>query len=641
MPSDPDNQPVDKRQLAAILAADIVGYSKMMEQDERETLKRLRDFRSGLLQPIVAEHHGRIFKTMGDGFLVEFSSVVDAVHCAVDIQRALTARNLDLPEPQKLLLRIGVNLGDVFHEGEDVFGDGVNIAARLEALAPPGGICVSRGVRDQVRERLNFDFADLGEYRVKNIARPIEVFGIAIDGAQAKAPEASRTLPSPARSRLRVMGTGLAIALCLGALYFLAPRLGLTPSARRPAAWSEGDRRMSFAVLPFASTDSAGKSGEISAVFSADLPALLTEYVSAGWVLSKEQISSSNLSGSPQQVGARLNVEFVIQGTARLDNDAILVQANLIEVSSGKIVGTEKLRCPLTRSSRSTEDYASILADELIQDALRAEAQRLAFLPEPQWDARDWMISKWARGETASKEFYLDSLRRAQRALALAPDNPHVVAETGEGYALLVALGYSDDPDGDRRRAEELLRKALNMDSNSPSAWMGMSFLYDIDSDWENAAMADEKVLAQWPHNVSLKQNLAGDYANLGREKEAIDLINQKPAENFNFYDYSNLGYAYFVLGDLPAAEKNFQRARAFYRPAELATNLVAGQNEASLASTLALMGRLDEARTVLQRIADVPSLASVSAVAKSLGKRTPPGTDRLLEGLRKAGLRE
>jgi class 3 adenylate cyclase len=171
-----------ERHLAAIFAADIVGYSRRMEQDEVGTLRRLRDLHHNLIEPKIVEYRGRVFKTMGDGFLAEFVSVVDAVHCAVDIQRMMAARNLDLSEDHRLNLRIGVNLGDMFCEGKDVFGDGVNIAARLESIAPPGGIYISRAACDPIRERLAFDFEDLGERRVKNIARLIHVFNVRIEG---------------------------------------------------------------------------------------------------------------------------------------------------------------------------------------------------------------------------------------------------------------------------------------------------------------------------------------------------------------------------------------------------------------------------------------------------------------------------
>jgi class 3 adenylate cyclase/uncharacterized membrane protein YhaH (DUF805 family) len=188
-----------ERHLAAILATDIVGYSRSMEKDEVGTLRRLRDIRRNLIEPKVAEHRGRVFKTMGDGFLAEFVSVLDAVHCAVDIQRLMAARNLDLPPDGRLELRIGINLGDVFREGEDVFGDGVNIAARLESIAPPGGIYISRAACDPIRERLAFDFEDLGDHHVKNITRPIQVFGVRIEGLpeSVAAGDTAHGTPSP------------------------------------------------------------------------------------------------------------------------------------------------------------------------------------------------------------------------------------------------------------------------------------------------------------------------------------------------------------------------------------------------------------------------------------------------------------
>ncbi len=635
MPDQPVDTPNDKRQLAAIVAADVVGYSKMMEADEREALKRVRDFRSGLMQPKVAEHHGRIFKTMGDGFLVEFSSVVDAVHCAVDIQRALAARNLDLPDSQRLILRVGINLGDVFHEGDDVFGDGVNLAARLEALAPPGGICVSRSVREQIREKLNFEFVDLGEHQVKNISRPIQVFSINIDGQPTKAAVAPRKQAAGRRPRKMMIAAGLAILLSLAGFATFYSMSAI----QRPVAWSTEDRRMSFAVLPFTTADISPKLKEINDNLLEDLPQILAENASVGWVLPKAQILGTDLSGSPQQIGKRLNVAFVIQGKTTQEGDNCITQVSLIEVSSGKILGTEKLQRPLQISRTTAEDYAANVTRSLVATALKAEAQHLVVVPEGQWDARDWLISKWARGENSSKEFYKDSLRRANKALALAPSVPLVLAEAGAAHAFMLAMGFSDDPTVERREAQELLRKALNADSTNAKAWMGMSFLYDTENDWENAAMADEKVLAQWPHNASLWQNLAGDYANLGREKEAIALTNRKRSETFNFYDYNNLGFAYFVLGDLPAAESNFRKARGFYLQDDLKNNQNAAQVEIYLASTLARMGRIDDAKATLQRVATLPDYVSVQTVKKSLGKRLPPGTDALLDGLRKAGL--
>src|SRR5467141_198355 len=190
-----------ERRLAAILAADVAGYSRLMGADEEGTLAALKALRRELADPKIAEHRGRIVKTTGDGLLVEFPSVVDAVRCAVELQREMASRNDGVPEPRRIEFRIGINLGDIIIDEHDIFGDGVNVAARLEALAEPGGICVSRVVRDQVRDKLDLAFEDMGEQQVKNIARPIRVYRIAI----AERPLAKAPLPSPDRPSLAVL----------------------------------------------------------------------------------------------------------------------------------------------------------------------------------------------------------------------------------------------------------------------------------------------------------------------------------------------------------------------------------------------------------------------------------------------------
>jgi len=190
-----------ERRLAAILAVDVAGYSRLMGEDEEGTLASLRAIRRELGDPKVHEHRGRIVKTIGDGILVEFASVVDAVRCAVEVQREMTARNADVPTARRIEFRMGINVGDIIIEDGDIFGDGVNIAARLESLAAPGGICLSAAAHDQVRDRLDIAFHDLGDQQVKNIARPVRVYSIgsraSAEGERQTAPMVSRTLPLP------------------------------------------------------------------------------------------------------------------------------------------------------------------------------------------------------------------------------------------------------------------------------------------------------------------------------------------------------------------------------------------------------------------------------------------------------------
>ncbi len=257
----------ETRRLAAILAADVAGYSRLMGADEEGTLQRLKAHRRELVDPKIREHRGRIVKTTGDGMLVEFSSVVDAVRCAVEIQRAMVDRNAGIAEDKRITFRIGVNLGDVIVDGDDIYGDGVNIAARLEALAEPGGICISRTVRDHIGDRLPYAFDDMGEQSVKNIAQPVHAFAMSA-AAVASLPEVTTpaqpgALRRRSTPRLAVIAASLVAVIGIGiAVWWAWPKGNPTavpvqaPAAasaqRPPAPEAEPAPRLSIVVLPFA-----------------------------------------------------------------------------------------------------------------------------------------------------------------------------------------------------------------------------------------------------------------------------------------------------------------------------------------------------------------------------------------------------
>src|SRR5712692_8794515 len=224
--------PRTERKLAAILAADVVGYSRLMGADEEGTLTQWREHRRALIDPKIAEHHGRIVRTTGDGMLVEFASVIDAVRCAVEVQRGMAERNADVPAERRIEFRVGINLGDIIVEGKDIYGDGVNIAARLEGLAEPGGICVSRTVRNQVRDKLPYAFEDMGEQSVKNIARPVRAYSLSATAIAALPKLEERGTPRPANRHARrgfvaAATVGLAALLAaVGGAWWLWPSAG-------------------------------------------------------------------------------------------------------------------------------------------------------------------------------------------------------------------------------------------------------------------------------------------------------------------------------------------------------------------------------------------------------------------------------
>jgi class 3 adenylate cyclase len=256
---DAAGQPKVERRLAAILAADVAGYSRLMGMDEEGTLARLKAYRRELIDPKIAEHHGRMVSLTGDGALVEFPSVVGAVRCAVDIQRGMAERNAESPKEKRLEFRIGINIGDIISDGDDIYGDAVNVAARLESLSAPGELCVSRKVRDEVRDKLDLTFEDMGEQAVKNISRPVRVYRLradAIAGIPARSAQAVAKSPS-SRARIFVGGLIDALLIGIGAAWRFWPTLH-APMSPAPASRSAASApavasapRFSIVVLPF------------------------------------------------------------------------------------------------------------------------------------------------------------------------------------------------------------------------------------------------------------------------------------------------------------------------------------------------------------------------------------------------------
>jgi adenylate cyclase len=323
-----------ERRLAAILAADVVGYSRLVGEDEEGTLERLKVLRRAVADPKIKEHRGRVVRTMGDGLLVEFASVVDAVRCAVEVQREMALRNADLPADRRIEFRIGINLGDIIKDGREIYGDGVNVAARLEALATPGGICVSRVVRDQVRDKLGFAFDDRGEQQVKNIARPVRVFDVNMAG------EAMSLTPDTA--------------------------------ARAPLALPD---KPSIAVLPF-----QNMSGDPEQEYFADgmVEEIVTALSRIRWLFVIARNSSFTYKGRSvgvKQVGRELGVHYVLEGSVRKGGNRVRITAQLIEAETGAHLWADRFDGCL-EDVFDLQDRVAINVAGVIEPALQAAEVR-------------------------------------------------------------------------------------------------------------------------------------------------------------------------------------------------------------------------------------------------------------------------
>jgi adenylate cyclase len=385
------------RRLAAILAADVAGYSRLMGADEEGTHERLQAHLRELVNPKIGEHRGRIVKNTGDGFLAEFASVVDAVRCAAEVQRGMIDREPEVPEERRIRFRIGVNLGDVIVEEHDIFGDGVNVAARLEALAEPGGICISRMVRDNVRDRLAYSFEDMGEQQVKNIARPVRIYALRPGGATA----GPATNPS------------------------------LTTSSSPPTA-----PRLSIIVLPFTNLSDDREQQYFADGITDDLTTDLSR-ISGSFVIARN--TAFTYKGKPvdvKQVGRELGVRYVLEGSVRRAGHLVRINVQLVDVETGAHLwadrfDTDRVNLPEAQDA-IVGRIARTLNVELLEDAgRRIERERMA---DP--DARDLVMYGRA---LFNRPYSVATFQEAQRAYeqALEKDPGLVDAKIGIASVLL------------------------------------------------------------------------------------------------------------------------------------------------------------------------------------------------------------
>jgi adenylate cyclase len=356
-----------ERRLAAILAADVVGYSRLIEADEAGTLAALKSHRGTLIEPKIAQYHGRIVKLMGDGLLAEFPSAVEAVHCAVEIQYAMAERNGYVPEERRITYRVGINIGDIVVEDDDIFGDGVNIAARLEGLADPGGICISRPVHTQIVDKLDLTFEDLGEQQVKNIAKPVMVYRVALDTKAAAL--ITPVVQGIARSKHRrwlVAGAAAALlVLAVGGALWWQP-------------WAPDDKP-SIAVLPFDNLSGDPDQEPLSDGITEDIITELSRFREL-FVIARH--STQTYKGKPvkvQKVAEDLGVRYVLEGSIRKTGNQIRINAQLIDATSGRHIWAERYDRDLSDLFSIQDEIVGTIVTSLavkVHEAERARTRR-------------------------------------------------------------------------------------------------------------------------------------------------------------------------------------------------------------------------------------------------------------------------
>jgi len=521
----------DQRRLTAIVSADVVGYSRLMGRDEGGTLAALKAHLRELIDPKIAEHGGRTVKSMGDGLLLEFPSVVDAVRCAVEVQRGMAERNVDVPDDRQIRFRVGINVGDIIIDGDDIFGDGVNVAARLQTLAEPGGICVSRGVRDQVLDKLSFTFEDLGAQQVKNIARPIEAYRIRDEptGGAVIKPRPVLTVGTRPEGQRQAAGwrwwAGGALALGLAGLAAWS-----LPHLFRPAS-APGPPPLSLAILPFAPPGGAPADALFAESLTQDVTTSITGW---RWATVAAYGSAAGYKDKPfdaRSIGQELNVRYLLTGEARTVGESTQVTARLIDAKTGTQVWTVRLEFAAQRPPETPPVPHLLLAKRLRSGLLAAETRRVMSQP-----VGDSPMESTLRGVATEDDSgnALKAIRAAREIYgSVLQRDPNFVPAMWR-FVETLQREWIENPAPDRdqlaKEMDNWSSRAIRVDPLDFEAWRARVWALQIQGRWDEALAASARAQALFPASVGsvLDQAFALNYS--GRPGQALPVAEQARA---------------------------------------------------------------------------------------------------------------
>jgi TolB-like protein/class 3 adenylate cyclase len=583
------------RRLSAIVAADVAGYSRLMGLDEAGTARILREHRA-VTDALVTKHGGRIVKTTGDGLLIEFPSVVDAVECAVAVQTMMAERNEGVPPDRRMLFRIGINLGDILIEGEDILGDGVNVAARLEGIAEPGGICVSSSAYDQVRGKVVVEFADLGEQSLKNITRPVRAYAVKRNG-----------------------------------LGFNTQSSAVTPPPSAP--------RLSIVVLPFANIGGDPEQDYFADGVTESLTTDLSRIGGSFVIARNTAFTFKGKAMDVQKLGRELNVRYVLEGSVQRGGNRMRVNVQLIDVETGNHLWAERFDKPITDLFDMQDEIVSRLANALDTQLIVAEARRSERSLHP--DAMDLCfqgMACWHKGLT--NEYLAQSRGLYERALALDPGNAEALVGIANADAAIGAAVYTDDRSARLAAAEATLIKALSIAPRHARAHAILGVV-QISTNRSAQGVAKCKQALELDRNFAMAHAFIGAAkSQLGRAAETEAHVNEalrlSPRDTFAGYWMVWVGLAkVYLSADAEAVTWLRQGLERNY-------NYPAGHF--ALAAAQALLGSQSEARAAANAgLALDPTFTMrlYRAGAMSDNPIYLAGRERIYQGMRIAGLPE
>lgn len=625
-----------KRKLKAILSADVVGYSRLMEDNEEATIQTLNTYRN-TISAIIKQHRGRVVDATGDNLMAEFSSVVDAVKCAVEMQKKMGKRNAGLAENRRMLFRIGVNLGDIVVEEDRIYGDGVNIAARLEGLAEAGGICISRTAFEQVKNKLELGYEYLGEHRVKNISEPVYVYRVLMEPGAAGKVFAKKVVAGKKWRRIAIVAVAVLIAAAGGLtawIFYFDNSIRMEPVSVDKMAYPLPDKP-SIAVLPFDNMSGVPDQDYLADGITENIITALS-YIPEIFVIARNStFTYKGKAVKAQEVAEELGVRYILEGSVQRAGNRVRIQAQLIEADSGRHLWAD-------RYDRELQDLF-VLQDEItlkIVLALQVELsvgmqKRLTRKSMPNFEAWSYYVRGYGEMMQHTKAANAKAREFFERAVDLAPEYAPVSTGLGWTHWDDAFHGWSESREESLRRAVELAQRALALDDTDPVIHLLWGAIYLQQRRYDEAIAEGEKSVALGPNQDLPHFMLAMYLTHTGRSKEALPLM--KKAMRLNPY-YSSmylglLGNIYIEIEEYEKAVEAFQ-VLIVREPHRIEGHL-------GLAIAYIRQGRKEQARSEVVEVLRLSPDYSLETHRKHhlLMAQDPADVESRIEALREAGL--
>jgi adenylate cyclase len=630
----------ETRKLAAILVSDVVGYSRLAGADEDRTLARLRGLRSDLIDPAIAAHRGRIVKRTGDGSVIEFRSVVDAVRCAIEVQGAMVERNAGVPPERRIEFRIGIHVGDVVEETDgDLMGDCVNIAARLESVAEPGGIALSEDAYRQVKGRLDVVARDLGPIQLKNIAEPTGVYALDVGNpAQPPSSLAPSSGVAPDRPFRRALAIAVAVIVLVAAAFGWRFLSAVPPTTNTSAP----EARLSIVVLPFVNLSGDASQDYIGDVLTEELTTSLSRLPDSFVVSRTTAFAYRGKAEDVKAIGKELGVRYVLEGSAQKSGARIRVDAQLIDANTGAHLWADQFDASQGEMLEMQDEIVTRLARALQIQLTAVEASRVARTHAENADAEEFAMECEAGylrsgAQRAAERTYM----LCDRALEMDSRNVRALAILAIRSLARVINFVNDDPKSELRRADDLTARALTVDPNNYLAHYARSLFLAFDRP-DEAIVEGERALALNPSYAPTYNALSTASVSAGQPQKAIEYaetaLRLSPHDPLAYAFLRDKGLGLFSLARYEEAADAFRGSTAVNPDLPISF--------AMLAASAAMQGQDADARETLQRYLALPA-ASAKSITQ-LKDRQPYDNrflhevyNRIYEGLRKAGMPE